>query len=231
MVHSCLYPFQSLVTTHSTVQSRVKLQKFVIVSPFVNKSGILFFKCTKKNGFFFFSGGRDLPFDNEDRILIPSPKVKTYDLQPEMSAPEVATALCDDMDTQKHDCIILNFANGDMVGHTGVYESIRQAVVTIDICVDRVVQVARRNGYDTIIIADHGNADHAINADGTPNTEHSLNPVPCVYVPSLQSPDAEQMDQITIRSGKLADVAPTLLHLLCIQQPETMTGQNLIQRS
>ena len=180
---------------------------------------------------FFFSGGRDLPFDNEDRILIPSPKVKTYDLQPEMSAPEVAAALCDDMDTQKHDCIILNFANGDMVGHTGVYESIRQAVVTIDICVDRVVRSARRNGYDTIIIADHGNADHAVNADGTPNTEHSLNPVPCVYVPAEQSPDAECLDTIRISNGKLADVAPTLLHLLGIEQPEQMTGHNLIQRS
>ena len=175
---------------------------------------------------FFFSGGRDLPFDNEDRILIPSPKVATYDLQPEMSAPEVAAALTNALDQQSYDCIILNFANGDMVGHTGVYEAIRQAVVTIDICVDSVVRSAQKNGYEVIIIADHGNADHAINEDGTPNTAHSLNPVPCVYIPS----PANHKDEVhaTVSDGILADVAPTLCHLLGISQPEEMTGHNLI---
>ena len=169
---------------------------------------------------FFFSGGRDDKFDGEDRILIPSPKVATYDLQPEMSAPEVAAALCDAMDKNIYDCIMLNFANGDMVGHTGVYESIRQAVVTIDICVDRVVQNARKNGYEVIIIADHGNADHAINEDGTPNTAHSLNPVPFVYISDNTNAKVE--------NGILADVAPSILHILGIPQPEEMTGHNLI---
>ena len=177
---------------------------------------------------FFFSGGRDLPFEGEDRILIPSPKVATYDLQPEMSAPEVAAALCDAMDGGQYDSIILNFANGDMVGHTGEYEAIRQAVVTIDICVERVVQSARKNGYETIIIADHGNADHAVNADGSKNTEHSLNPVPFVYIPSEQSPAKERSEDIRVQDGVLADVAPSLCYLLGIEQPREMTGKNLI---
>ena len=183
---------------------------------------------------FFFSGGRDLPFENEDRILIPSPKVKTYDMQPEMSAPEVAAALCNDMDTQQHECIILNFANGDMVGHTGVYEAIRQAVVTIDICLDRVVKSAQKNGYEVIIIADHGNADVAKNEDGSKNTQHSLNPVPFIYVPSPlnhpewngQTPDLQSLYRVS--DGILADVAPSMCALLGIDQPEEMTGKNLI---
>ena len=152
--------------------------------------------------------------------MIPSPKVATYDLQPEMSAPEVAAALCDALDSQKYDYITLNFANGDMVGHTGVYASIQQAVVTIDICVDRVVKSARKNGYEVIIIADHGNADHAVNEDGTPNTAHSLNPVPFVYI--SDNKDAK------VKDGILADVAPSLCHILGIEQPKEMTGRNLI---
>ncbi len=175
---------------------------------------------------FFFSGGRDLPFDNEDRILIPSPKVPTYDMQPEMSAPEVAAALTDAMDKRIYDCIILNFANGDMVGHTGKYQAIQQAVVTIDICVDSVVRSARKNGYEVIIIADHGNADNAINSDGTPNTAHSLNPVPFVYIPSPKNHKNEVC--ATVANGILADVAPTICRLLGIPQPEEMTGHNLI---
>ncbi len=174
---------------------------------------------------FFFSGGRDDKFENEDRILIPSPKVATYDLQPEMSAPEVAAALSDALDTQKYDYITLNFANGDMVGHTGVYDSIKQAVVTIDICVDRVVKAAQKNGYDTIIIADHGNADNAINPDGTPNTAHSLNPVPFVYIPA-----DGKTEGIRCEDGILADVAPSLCAILGIEQPKEMTGKNLIHK-
>lgn len=171
---------------------------------------------------FFFSGGRDTQFENENRILIPSPKVPTYDLQPEMSAPEVTEALCDALNSQKYDCIILNFANGDMVGHTGVYASIQQAVVTIDICVDRVVKSAQKNGYEVIIIADHGNADYAVNEDGTPNTAHSLNPVPFVYISDNKN--------ATVEDGILADVAPSICHLLGIEQPEEMTGHCLIHK-
>lgn len=169
---------------------------------------------------FFFNGGREAEFKNEDRILIPSPKVATYDLQPEMSAPEVAAALSDALDTQKYDCIILNFANGDMVGHTGVYDAIQQAITTIDICVDRVVNAARKNGYEVIIIADHGNCDHAMNEDGSPNTAHSLNPVPFVYVSDNLNAKLE--------NGILADVAPSILHIMDIEQPAEMTGHNLI---
>lgn len=169
---------------------------------------------------FFFSGGREAEFSGEERILIPSPKVATYDLQPEMSAPEVTDALVKALDTQKYDYITLNFANGDMVGHTGVYEAIQKAVVTIDTCVQKVVDAALKNGYETIIIADHGNADNAVNHDGTPNTAHSLNPVPFVYISNNK--DAQLED------GILADVAPSLCHILGIEQPVEMTGHNLI---
>ncbi|MDE6322105.1 MAG: 2,3-bisphosphoglycerate-independent phosphoglycerate mutase, partial [Muribaculaceae bacterium] len=131
---------------------------------------------------FFFNGGREAPFDGEDRILVPSPKVATYDLKPEMSAYEVTDKLVDAIRSEKYDFIVVNFANGDMVGHTGVYDAIERAVVAIDECVDRTISEAREAGYEAIIIADHGNADNAINPDGTPNTAHSLNPVPCVYV-------------------------------------------------
>lgn len=169
---------------------------------------------------FFFSGGREAEFEGEDRILIPSPKVATYDLQPMMSAPEVTIALRDALNSQKYDCIILNYANGDMVGHTGVYNSIQQAVTAIDICVNETVEAAKRNGYEIIIIADHGNCDHAINEDGTPNTAHSLNPVPFVYISNHK--DAK------VENGILADVAPSLLHIMGIKQPKEMTGHCLI---
>ena len=170
---------------------------------------------------FFFSGGREAEFENEDRILIPSPKVATYDLQPEMSAPEVTMALRDALNSQKYDCVILNFANGDMVGHTGVYSAIQLAVETIDICVNEIVTAALRNGYETIIIADHGNCDNAINPNGTPNTAHSLNPVPFVYVSENKNAKVE--------NGILADVAPSLLHIMGIEQPAEMTGHCLIK--
>lgn len=169
---------------------------------------------------FFFNGGREAPFDGEERILVPSPKVATYDLQPEMSAYTVADKLSDAIDTEKYDFIVVNFANGDMVGHTGIYEAIEKAVTTIDDCVRKVVEAAKAHGYSVIIIADHGNADHALNADGTPNTAHSLNPVPFVYV----SPDANA----TVKDGILADVAPSILHILGLEQPKDMTGTDLI---
>ena len=168
---------------------------------------------------FFFSGGREEEFENEDRILVPSPKVPTYDLQPEMSAYEVTDRIVEDMNTGKHDFICLNFANGDMVGHTGVYEAIKKAIEAVDECAGRVVETARNNGYDVLIIADHGNADNAVNPDGSPNTAHSLNPVPCVLVTD---------DYTSINEGILADVAPTLLKIMGVDRPEDMTGKSLV---
>lgn len=168
---------------------------------------------------FFFSGGREEIFRNEDRILIPSPKVPTYDLQPEMSAYEVKDAVIKAINTEKYDFICLNFANGDMVGHTGVYEAIKKAVSTVDECAGAVVDAARSKGYDVLIIADHGNADKALNDDGSPNTAHSLNPVPCILISD---------DYKTIKEGILADVAPTLLTIMGISVPKEMTGKILI---
>ena len=170
---------------------------------------------------FFFNGGREAPFEGEDRILVPSPKIATYDLQPEMSAFTVADKLANAIATETYDFIVVNFANGDMVGHTGIYEAIEKAVKTIDKCVETVVEAARKHGYDVIIIADHGNADHALNDDGTPNTAHSLNPVPFVYV--SDDPKAK------VENGILADVAPSILHILGMPQPADMTGKDLIK--
>ena len=169
---------------------------------------------------FFFNGGREEPFAGEDRILVPSPKVATYDLKPEMSLPEVTEKLVDRIDAEKYDFIVVNFANGDMVGHTGVYPAIQKAVETIDASVEKVVEAAKKHGYAVIIIADHGNADNAKNPDGTPNTAHSLNPVPFIYI----SGDREAK----VANGRLADVAPSLLHVMGIPQPADMTGHNLI---
>ena len=169
---------------------------------------------------FFFNGGREAPFEGEERILVPSPKVATYDLKPEMSAPEVAAKLADAIATGKYDFIVVNFANGDMVGHTGVYGAIQKAVTAVDKCVEEVVEAAKKNDYEVIIIADHGNADFAVNADGTPNTAHSLNPVPFVYVTSDKNAKVE--------NGILADVAPSILHIMGLTQPREMTGRNLI---
>lgn len=168
---------------------------------------------------FFFNGGREAPFDGEDRILVPSPKVATYDLKPEMSAYEVKDKLVEAIGTEKYDFIVVNYANGDMVGHTGVYEAIEKAVVTIDNCVKDTVEAAKAHGYEVIIIADHGNADNAINADGTPNTAHSLNPVPCVYVTEKAG--------VEIHDGILADVAPSILKIMGMEQPSDMTGKAL----
>ena len=169
---------------------------------------------------FFFNGGREAPFEGEDRILVPSPKVATYDLKPEMSAYEVKDKLVGAINTQEYDFIVVNFANGDMVGHTGVYNAIAKAVHAVDNCVRDVIEAAKANDYEAIIIADHGNADNAINEDGTPNTAHSLNPVPFIYVTDNNS--------ATVKNGRLADVAPSILHIMGLEQPADMTGENLI---
>ncbi len=169
---------------------------------------------------FFFSGGRDEEFEGESRILIPSPKVATYDLQPEMSAPEVRDAIVPELEKGEAGFVCLNFANGDMVGHTGVYEAVYKAVVTVDSCVKDVVTAAQKGDYDVMIIADHGNADNAINADGTENTAHSLNPVPCIFVTEKKG--------IVLQNGILADVAPTLLANMGLEVPAEMTGKNLV---
>ena len=169
---------------------------------------------------FFFNGGRETPFDNEERILVPSPKVATYDLKPEMSAYEVKDKLVDAIASEKYDFIVVNYANGDMVGHTGIYEAIEKAVTVIDNCVKDTVEAAKAHDYEVIIIADHGNADNALNSDGTPNTAHSLNPVPCVYVTANK--------QATVADGILADVAPTILKIMGMPQPADMTGKALI---
>jgi len=168
---------------------------------------------------FFFSGGREEKFANEERIMIPSPKVPTYDLQPEMSAYEVTEAVVNAIESDKFDFICLNFANGDMVGHTGVYEAIEKAVKTVDECAGNVIRAAQKHGYDVLVIADHGNADKALNEDGSPNTAHSLNPVPSILITN---------DYKKINEGILADVAPTLLKIMGVPIPKDMTGKALV---
>lgn len=170
---------------------------------------------------FFFNGGREAPYEGEDRILVPSPKVATYDLQPEMSAYEVKDKLVAAIKEDKYNFVVVNFANGDMVGHTGVYEAIQKAIVAVDACVKDVITAAIETGYEAIVIADHGNADHALNADGSPNTAHSLNPVPCIYVTSNKN--------ASMQNGRLADVAPSILHIMGLEQPDEMTGQALMK--
>jgi 2,3-bisphosphoglycerate-independent phosphoglycerate mutase len=169
---------------------------------------------------FFFSGGRELEFKGERRLLVNSPKVATYDLQPEMSAREVTDQIVNDIITKGPNFICLNFANPDMVGHTGDYKAIQKAVETVDLCLREVVETGTSKGYEFIIIADHGNADYAINSDGSPNTAHSLNPVPVIYVTDKK--------EARINSGILADVAPTVLSILNIEQPSEMTGSSLV---
>jgi 2,3-bisphosphoglycerate-independent phosphoglycerate mutase len=169
---------------------------------------------------FFFSGGRESIFEGEERILVPSPKVATYDLKPEMSVFEVGDALKAAIESEKFDYITVNYANGDMVGHTGIYEAIQKAVKAVDANVEKVVEAAKVHGYEVIIIADHGNADNALNKDGSANTAHSLNPVPFVYVTENKSAKVE--------NGILADVAPSICKILGIQQPAEMTGHCLI---
>jgi 2,3-bisphosphoglycerate-independent phosphoglycerate mutase len=169
---------------------------------------------------FFFSGGREEKFTGEDRILVNSPKVATYDLQPEMSAPEVKDKIIDHLLTEKPNFICLNFANPDMVGHTGVYEAIVKAVETVDNCLGEVVRAGLDNGYEFLVIADHGNADYALNADGSPNTAHSLNPVPVVLLSKEKG--------LRLKNGILADVAPTILRRMGVAAPIEMTGESLV---
>lgn len=170
---------------------------------------------------FFFSGGREKEFNNEKRILIPSPKVPTYDLQPEMSAPEVTEALLKELNNQEADFICLNFANGDMVGHTGDYEAIKKAIETVDDCTGKIVDASLKNGYIPIITADHGNADNAVNEDDSVNTAHSTNPVPFIIV---------DKNIKSVENGILADIAPTILDFYGIKPPDEMTGKNLVSR-
>jgi 2,3-bisphosphoglycerate-independent phosphoglycerate mutase len=170
---------------------------------------------------FFFNGGREAPYEGEERILVASPKVATYDLKPEMSAYEVKDKLVAALKEDKYDFVVVNFANGDMVGHTGIYEAVEKAVVAVDQCVKEVVETAKTVGYEVIIIADHGNADNEINSDGTPNTAHSLNPVPFIYVTENKNAKVE--------NGVLADVAPSILHIMGLPQPAEMTGKDLIK--
>lgn len=169
---------------------------------------------------FFFNGGREVPFNGESRIMIPSPKVATYDLKPEMSAPELTEALLPEIAKGSAGFICINFANADMVGHTGVFQAVVKAVETVDSCVEKLVTAGLANGYTIFLTADHGNADYMLNPDGTPNTAHSMNPVPFFII------DNEWRG--TIRPGKLGDLAPTILHVMGIQRPGEMTGDVLI---
>ena len=169
---------------------------------------------------YFFNGGREEPFENESRIMVKSPSVATYDLQPEMSALIVRDKLIDHITKEEPDFICLNFANPDMVGHTGVFSAIVKAVETIDNCLQKVVEAGLQYGYEFLIIADHGNADMSINPDGSPNTAHSLNPVPVILITKEKG--------IVLRKGRLADVAPTVLGRLGIEQSNEMTGKNLV---
>jgi 2,3-bisphosphoglycerate-independent phosphoglycerate mutase len=172
---------------------------------------------------FFFSGGREVPFEGEKRIMVPSPKVATYDLQPAMSAVELADAVAEEINKEKEDLLVLNFANPDMVGHTGVFEAVVSALETVDACAKKVIETSKANGYDIILIADHGNADFMVNPDGTPNTAHTTNPVPVVLI-------SDKLKDKKLNNGRLADVAPTLLDLMGIEKPVQMTGHSLLER-
>jgi 2,3-bisphosphoglycerate-independent phosphoglycerate mutase len=170
---------------------------------------------------FFFSGGREKEFEGESRILINSPKVATYDLAPEMGAIEIKNQIVSVINKQQVDFFCLNFANPDMVGHTGVYDAIVKAVETVDACLGEIITAANENDYELLIIADHGNADVAFNADGSPNTAHSLNPVPVVLM--TKNKDLE------LTNGVLADVAPTILSRMQIAAPLEMEGKSLVR--
>jgi len=170
---------------------------------------------------FFFSGGRELPFQGERRIMIPSPKVATYDLQPEMSAVGITDAIITDVEQHRPNFICLNFANTDMVGHTGVWEAAIKAAETVDTCLGRLLKTLLAHEYEAIIIADHGNSDYLVNDDGTPNTAHSMNPVPCIYV-------SNHPGKAVLKNGKLGDIAPTILHLMGIGLPQEMDGEVLV---
>lgn len=172
---------------------------------------------------YFFSGGREEPFTGEERILIPSPKVPTYDLQPEMSAVQVTEATLQFIQQHQPDFICLNYANTDMVGHTGVFEAAVKATETVDSCLSRLIPLCLEKDYAIVIIADHGNSDIMINPDGSPNTAHTKNPVPVIYV-------AQKAKEFRLRNGRLADIAPTLLSAMDIKVPDPMDGVNLLEK-
>jgi 2,3-bisphosphoglycerate-independent phosphoglycerate mutase len=169
---------------------------------------------------FFFSGGREKEFEGESRIMVASPKVATYDLQPEMSAVEITDKLIPEIEKESADFICLNYANADMVGHTGIFGAVVKAVETVDTCVERVVTAALKHNYIIFLTADHGNADNMINADDTPNTQHSVNLVPLFVIDNTWHG--------TVKSGKLGDIAPSILHAMGIAVPKEMTGEILI---
>ena len=169
---------------------------------------------------FFFSGGRELPFEGETRIMAPSPKVATYDLQPEMSAAELTDKLLPEIKAGNPDFVCLNFANADMVGHTGVFSAVMKAVETVDACVEKIVTAGVENGYTIFLTADHGNADYMINEDGSPNTAHTLNLVPFFII--------DKDWKGSIKPGKLGDLAPTILKVMGLEIPAEMTGDVLI---
>jgi 2,3-bisphosphoglycerate-independent phosphoglycerate mutase len=169
---------------------------------------------------FFFSGGRETPFEGENRIMVPSPKVATYDLKPEMSAFELTDAIVPEIEKESADFICLNYANADMVGHTGVFSAAIKAVETVDKCVERVVTAALEHGYTIFLTADHGNADYLINGDGTPNTAHTMNLVPLFII--------DKNFKGTIKPGKLGDIAPTILTMMELPVPAEMTGEVLV---
>ncbi len=171
---------------------------------------------------FFLSGGREVPFEKEKRIVVPSPKVATYDLQPEMSAKEITESIIENIEKEQPDFICLNYANTDMVGHTGDFEACMKAAETVDKYVNMLVQVLIKNDYHSLIIADHGNSDLMINPDGSPHTAHTTNLVPCFLV-------SNKTEGVHLKNGKLADIAPTILALMNINKPEEMTGSNLLE--
>jgi len=172
---------------------------------------------------FFFSGGRELPFEGETRIMCPSPKVATYDLQPEMSAYDVRDKIVTELNKGEVDFVCLNFANPDMVGHTGVFSAAVKAVETVDLSLKHVVEAGLKQDYAFIILADHGNADLMYNEDGSPNTAHTTNPVPCILV-------GNNVSDFNLKEGRLGDIAPTLLDYMQIAQPAEMTGKSLITK-
>ena len=222
LYYCCMTPYDAKFEGLHILFDKENVQNSIGV--YVSKQGLKQLRIAETEKYahvtFFLNGGREELFENEDRILVASPKVATYDLQPEMSAYEVKDKLVEAIGEQKYDFICLNFANGDMVGHTGIYDAIVKAVKAVDECVEAVVEAAVANGYEVVQIADHGNADNAINEDGSANTAHSLNPVPIVVV----------SDRVAkVENGVLADVAPTVLKLMGLEQPEEMTGKALVE--
>ena len=172
---------------------------------------------------FFFNGGREAEFEGESRILIPSPKVATYDLKPEMSAIEATDKLIQHIEKHQPDFICLNYANTDMVGHTGIFSAAIQAAETVDACLKKLMDIALKHNYEGIIIADHGNSDFMINDDGSPHTAHTTNPVPCFFI-------SNKVDNRQLKDGKLGDIAPTILKLMKLEIPKDMDGNNLISK-